>query len=156
MKKNKAQRALAIANEIAKDATSSIDFHNAFFGIGGKFGELFPTLAERRAFSKTDEYQQIRGLRAALARIDAVFHELDMALNGASNFGAFGRKDREYLFLPADKVVDEFLSERDSAENDLRSKLIEQLLKSPLVKKGNIRVPRSSRLGKSIVSSSIP
>jgi hypothetical protein len=43
--KGKARQALLVAKELAKDAKSSVDFHNAFFGIGGKCGELFPSLA---------------------------------------------------------------------------------------------------------------
>ena len=34
-----AQEALRIAQEMVKHAKSATDFHNAFFGIGGKFGE---------------------------------------------------------------------------------------------------------------------
>ena len=64
----KAQEALLIAQELAMRAKSSADLHNAFFGVGGKFAELFPTRAEREAFSKTLEYQEILRLRAALAQ----------------------------------------------------------------------------------------
>jgi phage anti-repressor protein len=66
---NKAQEALQMARELAqqtKSATDATDLHNAFFGIGGKFSELFPTRAEREAFAKTPEYQEIVRLRAAL------------------------------------------------------------------------------------------
>ena len=62
----KAQEALNIARELANHAKSSVDLHNAFFGIGGKFGELFPTRAERELFAKTPEYQEILRLRASL------------------------------------------------------------------------------------------
>jgi hypothetical protein len=62
-----AQKALHIAQELATQAKSAADLHNAFFGVGGKFGELFPTRAEREAFAKTPEYQEIVRLRAALA-----------------------------------------------------------------------------------------
>jgi hypothetical protein len=70
MKKTKAQEALRIAKELAKKAKSSVDFHNAFFGIGGRFGELFPERAEREAFGKTPEYREIVQLRAALRQVD--------------------------------------------------------------------------------------
>ena len=63
--KSKAQQALLIARELAKDAKSSVDFHNALFGIDGKFGELFPMRAEREAFLKTQEYREISRMRAA-------------------------------------------------------------------------------------------
>lgn len=65
---SKAQQALRIARELAKQAKCATDLHNAFFGIGGKFGELFPTLAEREEFAKTPEYEEIRRLRAELQR----------------------------------------------------------------------------------------
>ena len=70
MRKAKAQKALHIAKELAKTAKSSVDFHNAFFGIGGRFGELFPERAERQAFLKTPEYQEIFQMRAALRQPD--------------------------------------------------------------------------------------
>jgi hypothetical protein len=70
MNASKAQQALQIARDLAKHAKSSVDLHNAFFGIGGKFGELFPTLAEREDFAKTPEYQEIRRLRAELQRLE--------------------------------------------------------------------------------------
>lgn len=66
MKPTKTQQALAIAKDLARKAKCSIDFHNAFFGIGGKFGELFPTRAERKAFLKTPEYREIFRMRAEL------------------------------------------------------------------------------------------
>lgn len=65
---SKAQQALRIARELAKQAKCATDLHNAFFGIGGKFGKLFPTLAEREEFAKTPEYEEIRRLRAELQR----------------------------------------------------------------------------------------
>ena len=70
--KEKARQALIVATELAKKAKSSIDFHNAFFGIGGKFGELFPTRAERTAFLKTPEYREISRIRAALGKSQKV------------------------------------------------------------------------------------
>src|SRR5436853_6634945 len=66
--KKQAQQALLVAKELAKDAKSAVDFHNAFFGIGGKFGELFPTLAEREAFLKMPEYREISRMRAELRK----------------------------------------------------------------------------------------
>ncbi len=68
MSKKKAQEALKIAKELAKTAKSSTDFHNAFFGVGGKFAELFPTRAEREAFAKIPAYQEILRLRSVLAQ----------------------------------------------------------------------------------------
>jgi hypothetical protein len=70
MDQTKAQEALRIAQELARQAKSSTDLHNAFFGVGGKFGELFPTRAEREAFAKTPEYQEILRLRSVLAQAE--------------------------------------------------------------------------------------
>ena len=66
MNPTKAQEALQIAQELAKRAKSAADLHNAFFGVGGRFGELFPTRAEREAFAKTPEYREILNMREAL------------------------------------------------------------------------------------------
>lgn len=68
MNKSKAEEALKIAKELAKTAKSATDFHNAFFGIGGRFGELFPDRAEREAFLKTPQYREIFEMRAALQK----------------------------------------------------------------------------------------
>jgi hypothetical protein len=66
MTKKKAQQALTIARDLIRHAKTSTDFHNSFFGIGGKFGELFPTQSERAAFLKTPEYREIFRMRAEL------------------------------------------------------------------------------------------
>jgi phage anti-repressor protein len=66
----KAQEALLIAQKLTKQVTSATDLHNAFFGVGGKFAELFPTRSEREAFAKTSEYQEILRLRAAMAQLE--------------------------------------------------------------------------------------
>jgi hypothetical protein len=66
----KAQKALRIAKKLAKQAKCATDLHNAFFGIGGKFGEMFPTRSEREAFAKTPEYKEIVQMRLALAQLD--------------------------------------------------------------------------------------
>lgn len=68
MNKKTAQEALKIAKELAKTAKSATDFHNAFFGIGGRFVELFPERADREAFLKTPEYLEIFQMRTALAK----------------------------------------------------------------------------------------
>lgn len=66
MHNGKAQEALRIARELAQKAKTGTDLHNAFFGVGGKFAELFPTRPEREAFAQTPEYREILRLRAAL------------------------------------------------------------------------------------------
>jgi hypothetical protein len=68
----KAQESLHIAQELATHAKSSTDLHNAFFGVGGKFGELFPTRAEREEFAQTPEYQEIMRIRESLRKPERV------------------------------------------------------------------------------------
>jgi hypothetical protein len=63
---NKAQTALQFVKDAAARGGSATDVHNAFFGIGGRFGELFPTREEREAFFRTAEYQEIKQIRLAL------------------------------------------------------------------------------------------
>ena len=63
---DKAQIALEFVKEVAAQGASATDLHNAFFGNGGKFGELFPTRSEREAFAKTPEYEQIKQIRLDL------------------------------------------------------------------------------------------
>ena len=67
MAKSKAQQALEFVREEAKQSPSDTDLHNAFFGNGGKFGQLFPTRQEREAFAQTPEYREIVRIRASLA-----------------------------------------------------------------------------------------
>ncbi|MCI0376888.1 MAG: hypothetical protein L0215_04735 [Gemmataceae bacterium] len=68
MNEKRAKEALKIAKKLAKAAKSATDFHNAFFGVGGKFGELSPERAEREAFLKTRQYQEIFQIRAELEK----------------------------------------------------------------------------------------
>ena len=68
MHKSKAQVALEFVREEAKRSPSDTDLHNAFFGNGGKFSQLFSTREERAAFAKTPEYKEIVRIRASLAR----------------------------------------------------------------------------------------
>jgi hypothetical protein len=72
MEGSKAQQALEIARDILKDCPSATDFHNALFGIYGKVGEMFPTQAEREAFIKTPEYQEIVRMRTELRKNERV------------------------------------------------------------------------------------
>lgn len=61
-----AEQLLQIAKDAASQANTWEDIHNAVYGVGGPFSQLFPTPAERTAFSKTDEHVQIRNLIHAL------------------------------------------------------------------------------------------
>ena len=68
MARSQAQLALEFVREEAKRSSSDTDLHNAFFGNGGKFGQLFPTCEARQAFAKTPEYAEIVRIRASLVR----------------------------------------------------------------------------------------
>jgi predicted HicB family RNase H-like nuclease len=73
-----AAEALKRARQADKTTTTWTEFHNAVFGIGGLFVGLFPTQADRVAFSKTDEYKQV------LAMLEAKQDEGDAAIADAS------------------------------------------------------------------------
>lgn len=60
------KKALEFAEERAKHCENWIELSNAVFGIGGKFGELFPTQSERIQFTKSDEYAKIQELIGSL------------------------------------------------------------------------------------------
>ena len=66
MSKSKAQESLEFVQQHVATGASATDVHNAFFGNGGRFGQLFPTRAEREAFMQTDEYDQICQIRLSL------------------------------------------------------------------------------------------
>lgn len=66
MAKSKAQQALDYVREIAPLCETETDLHNAFFGIGAKFGQLFPTREEREAFFKSPEFEEIDKIRDSL------------------------------------------------------------------------------------------
>lgn len=68
----KEQQAVEKAQELAKTCKSATDLQNAFFGIGGVFGRLFPTRAEREAFVQTPEYRAILQIRKKMLERDAV------------------------------------------------------------------------------------
>jgi hypothetical protein len=66
MAKTKAQQALDFVRAKAPECETATDLHNAFWGIGGKLGQLFPTREQREAFMKTPEYKQIDRIRESL------------------------------------------------------------------------------------------
>ena len=65
---SKARQALAFVRREARRCETATDLHNVFFGIGGRFGQLFTTREERAAFLLTPEYQEIVEIRDALER----------------------------------------------------------------------------------------
>jgi hypothetical protein len=66
MPKNKAQQALDFYKDAARVCPTPRDLHNVFFGIGGKFGQLFPTREEREAFMRSPEFAEIDRIRDAI------------------------------------------------------------------------------------------
>jgi hypothetical protein len=71
MSNAKAQEALEIFKELADSADCATDLHNAFFGNHGKFGQLFPTHAEREEFAKTAEYAEIVRIKREMREREA-------------------------------------------------------------------------------------
>ena len=63
---SKAKQALEFARERGATVNSWVELHNAFFGIGGKCVELFPSQTERTAFAKTTEFQEISKILQSL------------------------------------------------------------------------------------------
>src|SRR5688572_4723225 len=45
-----------------------ITFHRGLFGVGGEIVRLFPSVAEREAFLKTEEYAAIEAMEESLRR----------------------------------------------------------------------------------------
>lgn len=64
--KTHAKELLEIARNAAKTAKAWPELHNAVYGIGGPYSQLFPTLRARTAFSKTPEHKAIAKLIASL------------------------------------------------------------------------------------------
>jgi HicB family len=80
----RARHLLEFAEQRAAQAADWLELHNALFGLGGKANELFPTEAERTAFSRTPESKRIFALMDCLPS-SAVkeFVELAATANGA-------------------------------------------------------------------------
>jgi hypothetical protein len=80
----RARQVLEFAEQRAKEAADWIELHNSLFGIGGKATELFPTEAERTAFSRTPERKRISALMDTLPAPPVKgFVELLATANGA-------------------------------------------------------------------------
>ena len=60
--KTPAQQLLEFAQQEATSAATGITLHNAVYGVGGKFAELFPTQRARTLFAESDEFKTINGL----------------------------------------------------------------------------------------------
>ncbi len=80
----RARQLLEFAEQRAAQAANWVELHNALFGLGGKANELFPTEAERTAFSRTPESKQISALMDGLPSPPVKgFVELLATANGA-------------------------------------------------------------------------
>ena len=62
----RARQLLEFAEQRAAQAADWLELHNALFGLGGKANELFPTEAERTAFSRAPESKRIFALMDTL------------------------------------------------------------------------------------------
>jgi len=65
-KTDNAAKLLKFAREQAKTCQSWQELHNAVYGVGGKFGELMPDVAERTKFAGSDEFKAIAELITGL------------------------------------------------------------------------------------------
>ena len=57
---------LGFARERAQTAKTWTELHNAIYGLGGKFGELFADQSARAAYAKSAEFRAIAELIGAL------------------------------------------------------------------------------------------
>ena len=77
-----AKKALRHARRIAKQTGDWVRLHNDLFGIDGLVNELYKTRSERTAFSKTQEFNEIRRLLEDLqGKGDSYLHKLS-TVNG--------------------------------------------------------------------------
>jgi hypothetical protein len=80
----RARQVLEFAQARAEKVADWLELHFALFGVGGKATELFPTEAERTAFSRTAEYKKLFRLLDGLPRpIEQETRELISSANGA-------------------------------------------------------------------------
>ena len=61
-----AKQALQFAEQVRDDGANWTEAHNRLFGHGGKISQLFKTEAERAAFLKSPEYEQVNEIINAL------------------------------------------------------------------------------------------
>ena len=67
-----ADELLSFAQESAKHAKTWMDLHNAVYGLGGKFGELFPDQKSRTVFAKSSQFHEIGHMIRALNKDESV------------------------------------------------------------------------------------
>lgn len=61
-----AQQLLTFAKRKVRDCREWPELHNAVYGVGALFTQLFPTPSARTAFAKSDEFRQIAKLIESL------------------------------------------------------------------------------------------
>ena len=80
----KARQVLEFAEAKAKEASDWLELHFALYGVDGKASELFPTEAERAAYTRTAEYKRINAMMDTLPYPKAKeTQELISSANGA-------------------------------------------------------------------------
>ena len=62
----KARQVLEFAEAKAKEVSDWLELHFALYGVDGKASQLFPTEAERTAYTRTAEYKRINALMDTL------------------------------------------------------------------------------------------
>lgn len=62
----KAKQAVQAAKALKKSGTDWVEAHNALYGLGGKITELFPTEADRAAFAKSAEAEEVAAILESL------------------------------------------------------------------------------------------
>ncbi|MEX2560225.1 MAG: hypothetical protein WD403_09945 [Pirellulales bacterium] len=62
----RAKQALQAAREAKESGADWVHAHNALYGIGGKFGQLFPTQSDRTAFLSTPEAAEVAAILESL------------------------------------------------------------------------------------------
>lgn len=67
-KKTKAAEALKFVESKVPESATWVDLHNAFYGVGALFSQLFPTEQERIEFGKTKESKRIGELISQLRK----------------------------------------------------------------------------------------
>jgi hypothetical protein len=63
---DKSSQLLEFAELKSQECATWVELHNAIYGIGGKFGELFPTAAARTTFAGSEEFKAIAALIESL------------------------------------------------------------------------------------------
>jgi len=69
---SRAKQALKAAQKVKESGANWVEAHNALYGIGGTFAQLFPAAADRTAFLKTPEHGEVSAILEGLPMPKAV------------------------------------------------------------------------------------